>query len=66
MRHSSIRLYYLSMDKIKIEQHGSLGMLWFGAWLFTVGYLHLGFWKGVLAVLLWPYYLGALLRASAH
>ena len=27
-------------------------------WLFTIGFLHLGFWKAVLAILLWPYYLG--------
>lgn len=23
-------------------------------WLLTIGYLHLTFWKGVLAILLWP------------
>jgi len=27
-------------------------------WLFTIGFLELTFWKGVLALLLWPYYLG--------
>lgn len=47
------------MEKIKIEQHGFVGALWFAAWLFTIGFLHLTFWKGVLAVLLWPYFLGA-------
>lgn len=31
-------------------------------WLFTIGYLHMPFfWKGVLALLIWPYYLGAAL-----
>ena len=35
-----------------------MGMVWFAAWLFTIGFLHLSFWKGVLAILLWPYYLG--------
>ena len=44
--------------KIRIEQHSAVGMLWFGAWLFTIGFLHLRFWKGVLALVLWPYYLG--------
>ena len=47
------------MEKIRIEQHSIVGCLWFGAWLFTIGFLHLTFWKGVLAILLWPYYLGA-------
>ena len=45
-------------SKIRIEQHGGMGLLWFGAWLFTLGYLKLAFWRGVLALLLWPYYLG--------
>ena len=40
------------MEKIKIEQHSFVGMLWIGAWLFTVGYLHLGFWKGLFAIVL--------------
>lgn len=35
-----------------------LGALWFGGWLFTVGYLKLSFWHGALAMLLWPYNLG--------
>ena len=51
------------MGAIKVEQHGSLGLLWFGAWLFVIGLLHLSFWKGVLAILLWPYYLGAALSS---
>jgi hypothetical protein len=46
------------MEKIRIEQHSFVGTFWFGAWLFTIGFLHLSFWKGVLAILLWPYYLG--------
>jgi hypothetical protein len=33
--------------------------IWFIGWLFTIGYLKLTFWKGVLALLVWPYYLGA-------
>lgn len=46
------------MEKIRIDNHGFGGMIWFGAWLFTLGYLHLGFWKGVLALFVWPYFLG--------
>ena len=47
-----------SMDRIRIEQHSWTGTVWAFGWLFTIGYLHLAFWKGVLALLLWPYYLG--------
>jgi hypothetical protein len=37
--------------------------LWFGGWLFTIGYAHPHFWQIVLALLIWPYYVG---EAVAH
>jgi hypothetical protein len=46
------------MERIRIEQHGFTGLLWIAGWLFTIGFLHLAFWQGVYAVVLWPYYLG--------
>lgn len=46
------------MEKIKIEQHGFMGLAWIGGWLFSIGFLHLGFWQGLLAIIVWPYYLG--------
>ena len=45
------------MERIQIQNH-ELGSLWVMGWLFTIGYLHLSFWKGVLALIIWPYYLG--------
>jgi hypothetical protein len=42
------------MQKVRVD----FGGLWFIAWLFTIGLLHLTFWQGVLAVVIWPYYLG--------
>lgn len=39
-------------------EHGSLGMLWLFGWLFTIGFLKLGFWQGVFGLCIWPYYLG--------
>jgi hypothetical protein len=38
------------------------GSLWFAGWLFTVGYLGLHVWKAVLALVVWPYFLGVALR----
>jgi hypothetical protein len=38
------------------------GFLWFGGWLFTLGFLKLTLLKALLALLLWPYYLGVALR----
>lgn len=55
-----------AMEKIKIEQHGLVGGLWFGAWLFTIGFLHLTFWKGVFAIVIWPYYLGVKFSSLLH
>ncbi len=46
------------MERIRIEQHSSIGLLWFGGWLFTLGFLDLSFWRGVWALVVWPYYLG--------
>ncbi len=49
------------MQKIKVEQHACAGGFWFASWLFTIGLLKLTFWKGVLAIILWPYFLGVTL-----
>lgn len=49
------------MEKVRIEQHSSAGLFWVAGWLFTIGFAHLTFWKGFLALVLWPYYLGATL-----
>lgn len=54
------------MERIRIEQHSSLGMIWFAGWLFTIGFLQLMFWRGVLAILLWPYYLGVTFSGWLH
>mgnify|MGYP005849501491 CR=1 FL=1 len=51
--------------KVKCGHHdGGFGMFWFAAWLFTIGFLKLTFWKGVLALLVWPYYLGVYFAAA--
>ena len=34
------------------------GPVWAVGWLFTIGFLHLAFWKAVTAIVIWPYYLG--------
>jgi hypothetical protein len=47
-----------TMERIRIEQHSNIGLLWFAGWLFTIGYLQLSFWRGVLAIVIWPYYIG--------
>jgi hypothetical protein len=51
------------MEKIRIEQHSVGGLFWVGGWFFTIGFLHLPFWKGVAAAVLWPYYLGVMVSS---
>ncbi len=38
-----------------------VGPVWFMGWLFTIAFAKLTFWKAVLALIIWPYYLGAAL-----
>jgi hypothetical protein len=49
------------MEKIRIEQHSFMGTVWFGGWLFTIGFLHESFWRSLLALVIWPYFLGVFL-----
>jgi hypothetical protein len=34
------------------------GMLWFAGWLFSIGFLHLVWWKIILGIVVWPLFLG--------
>jgi hypothetical protein len=52
------------MNNIIVTHQDMFGALWSIGWLFTVGFLRLRFWKGVLAIFIWPYYIG--MRYSAH
>lgn len=53
-------------SRLRIVQDPSFGGFWCAAWLFTIGFLHLGFWKGVIAIALWPYYIGVHCSAVWH
>jgi hypothetical protein len=41
---------------------GLWGGLWFAGWLFTIGFAQLVWWKILLGIIVWPYFLGAFLR----
>jgi len=34
------------------------GIIWFIGWLFTIAYTKLIWWAIILALVIWPYYLG--------
>jgi hypothetical protein len=54
------------MDKIRIEQHTFSGAFWLASWMFTIGFLSLTFGKAVLAIIIWPYYIGVAVALLAH
>jgi uncharacterized membrane protein len=41
------------------ETASIVGPIWYIGWLFTIGFVKLSFWKAVLALIIWPYYLGS-------
>ena len=49
------------MALVKVEQHSFLGGIWMIGRLFTIGFLQLALWQGILAIVVWPYYLGVFL-----
>jgi hypothetical protein len=38
------------------------GTIWFAGWLFTIAFANLVWWKIILAIVIWPYYLGLAVR----
>jgi len=38
------------------------GIFWFAGWLFTIAFANLVWWKIILAIVVWPYYLGMAVR----
>jgi hypothetical protein len=38
------------------------GTLWFAGWLFTIAYAKLVWWKALVALVVWPYFLALALR----
>jgi hypothetical protein len=43
---------------------GAGGSIWFIGWLFTIGYANLVWWKIILGVVVWPFYLGDAVLAA--
>ena len=38
------------------------GTIWFAGWLFTIGFAKLIWWKAMLGLVLWPYFLAEAVR----
>jgi len=42
----------------------SCSAIWFAGWLFSIGFLKLIWWKALLGIIVWPWYLGNALAAK--
>jgi len=40
------------------------GAFWFAGWLFTLGFVDLLWWQYILALVVWPYYLGVTIAVA--
>ncbi len=54
------------MTNTIVTHQDLFGTLWMIGWLFSIGYLRLTFWKGVLGLILWPYYMGVKFHKGSH
>jgi len=43
---------------IKVETGSTGGVIWVAGWMFTLAFVKLIWWKALLALIIWPYYLG--------
>ena len=50
-------------QRIKVE-NGVAGGFWFAGWLFTLAFAHLGWLQALLGLVVWPYYLGLVLKPA--
>ncbi|MGZ3425622.1 MAG: hypothetical protein ACXVCV_03185 [Polyangia bacterium] len=41
---------------------GTAGMLWLAGWLFTIGFAKLIWWKALVGLIVWPYFLATAVR----
>ena len=50
------------IPRARPAQSSLAGMLWFAGWLFTIAFARLIWWKAVLALVVWPYFLALAVR----
>jgi hypothetical protein len=51
-----------AMSRTRPAPNSLGGLLWFGGWLFTIAFARLMWWKAILGLVIWPYYLALALR----
>jgi hypothetical protein len=54
-----VRYLLRKKEENKMKNSGpGFGLIWFIGWLFTIGYAELVWWKIILGIVVWPFYLG--------
>ena len=44
--------------RMRMRGAGFMGAFWFAGWLFSIGYIHLVWWKIILGIVVWPWFMG--------
>ena len=47
---------------MRVEGGSLAGVIWFIGWLFTIAFAKLIWWQIILALAIWPYFLGLAVR----
>jgi hypothetical protein len=47
---------------VQVNAGTLVGPIWFIGWLFTIAFAKLIWWKALLALVIWPYFLGVAAR----
>ena len=50
------------MSKLGASSGISGGVIWFIGWLFTIAFAQLVWWKIIVGIVVWPFFLGQALR----
>lgn len=50
------------VGKTRIQTSHLAGTLWFAGWLFTIGFAKLVWWKALVGLVVWPYFLAVYVR----
>lgn len=45
-----------------MDRGSQFGIIWVIGWMFTIGFIKMIWWQALLALLIWPYYLGVAVR----
>lgn len=51
-----------SERRSRVMRVDTAGPIWFIGWLFTIAFAKLVWWQAILALVVWPYYLGLAIR----